>query len=269
MVRVKDRWAREPKNAPREIVGARIRGSSRNSLNRDCYHAVMIPHQQHGQKRSLILAGIATFLGHLRYQRDAHLAQLAGRYGDTTCRPSTWSIIQLRFARFRYCWLLGLAGVLLPLSGVSCGSSHGPRLTTQELTAAPVAPMEVPQFGPLSDIPSLGSIYTPLGPRLGLVQVSTAREWQRLRAAAPWLLDEPHWETGSFVGMVSHAGQPLDDDPPIKLRYVRVLEGAGLVLGDFSSGSYLPDGSAYLTGTYVSGLKQVLLIEISDVRYRP
>lgn len=166
-------------------------------------------------------------------------------------------------------WPLLILSVFFTLSSVSCSPSQRHQLTSQELAAAPVAPTEIPQFGPLSDRNELGSIYTQLGPRLGLVQVRTAAEWQRLLSVAPWLVDEPHWGTGSFVGLVSFAGQPLDGDPPVKLRYVRLLDGAGLVLGDFSSGTYLPDGSAYLTGTYVPGLRDVLLIEISDVRYRP
>lgn len=160
-------------------------------------------------------------------------------------------------------------GLLIAVSFSTLACTRTRSISAQELAEAPLAQTELPLFGPLSELESLGGLYTPLGPRLGLIQVHSGDEWRRLSQVAPWLPVEPNWGNGSYVGLVSYAGQPIDGEPPVKLRYVRIFEGAGLVMGEFSSGSYLPDGSAYLTGTYVPGLKHVLLVEISDVRYRP
>jgi hypothetical protein len=143
------------------------------------------------------------------------------------------------------------------------------RITTLQLETAPPAVTEAPQSGPLTDLATIDQLYKPLGTNIGMVQVKSARQWRQLSKAAPWLGVEPNWVQGTFVGLISSAGEPLEDQPPIRWRYVRVHAGGGLVRADFSGGSYLPDGSAYLTGTYVHGLREVLLIDLSDVRYRP
>lgn len=114
---------------------------------------------------------------------------------------------------------------------------------------------------------ALQSLVHPLGRRLGLLEVTSAEQWRELAQAVPGIGSSPDLTHGIVVGLVSVSGTPVDGGPPFRLQAIRVHDGAGLVQAQFNSGTYLPDGSAYLEMTYVNGLRSVLVVNVNGVDY--
>lgn len=119
----------------------------------------------------------------------------------------------------------------------------------------------------LSSDADLGPSYHELAPRLAAIVVRTEAEWGRLRAAAPEIGPQPDLSAGAVVGLISRAGSPVSGRWPLSIKHVRVSDGAGLLVGAFSPGSYQPDGAAYIETAYISGLETVLVVEINGLRY--
>jgi hypothetical protein len=115
----------------------------------------------------------------------------------------------------------------------------------------------------------LRPLYTPLGRRLGLIQVRDAGEWQQLLRAAPSAGPDPDFRRGIIVGLVSPCGSSLDGTWPFSWEAVRMYEGAGLLEARFNAGNYLPDGTTYLETAYVEGLAAVLVVSVDGVNYYP
>jgi hypothetical protein len=161
---------------------------------------------------------------------------------------------------------LGLGFVALGLA--SCASQ--PRVVAVSIaaleSAAEVGPI-LTERSIVTDADALRPFYVALGPRMGLVQVHSAADWDRLREAAPEIGTCPNLARGSVIGIVCRTGTPLDGDWPIELDAVRIADGAGFVCASFHGGSYLPDGSAFLETTYVEGLNSVLMVDVNGVRF--
>lgn len=121
----------------------------------------------------------------------------------------------------------------------------------------------------VSDLAALGDAFRPLGARLGLVQVNSTEQWERLARLAPGLGPCPDLAKGSVVGLASTIGIPLNGRWPIHVQSVREHEGAGLLVARFDGGSYLPDGTTYLETVYVPDLATVLVVEVNGVRFYP
>jgi hypothetical protein len=115
----------------------------------------------------------------------------------------------------------------------------------------------------------LRELCIPLGPRLGLIQIRSARQWDLLARAAPQLGQCPDFSRGILVGLICWAGTPLDGHWPIRLDSVQVRDGAGLVHADFRGGTYLPDGVAFLEIAHVPGLATVLVVNVNGATFYP
>lgn len=115
----------------------------------------------------------------------------------------------------------------------------------------------------------LGSIYRPLGPRLGLIVVSNADEFGRLATSAVGLGRTPDFSRGKMIGVASLAGESIDGEWPIRLEDVQLRQGAGLVSAHFHSGTYLADGLAHADLAFVRNLEAVLIVDINGIRYYP
>ena len=168
----------------------------------------------------------------------------------------------------RWHGLLGSALAMSTLGIASCASK--PRTLTVSISklesAAEVGPIHT-QRSLVTDVETLQPFSIALGPRLGLVQVRSAGEWQRLREVAPEVGDCPNLSRGSVVGILCRTGTPLDGDWPIDLDTVRIADGAGFICASFHGGSYLPDGATYLETTYIEGLNSVLMVDVNGVRF--
>ena len=115
----------------------------------------------------------------------------------------------------------------------------------------------------------LRELCIPLGPRLGLIQIRSTRQWELLARAAPQLGQCPDLSRGILVGLICWAGTPLDGHWPIRLDSVQVRDGAGLVRADFRGGTYLPDGVAFLEIAYIPGLATVLVVNVNGATFYP
>jgi len=163
---------------------------------------------------------------------------------------------------------VGLLGVLL--LGLSCAVRPRPPLVSvPALEAAHVVPPKNRQRAVVCDPSRLEDLLCPLGPRLALLQIRRPEHWTLLRQAAPGLRGTPDFAHGSVVGLVSRLGLPVDGRWPLTLETVRVLDGAGFVVGHFQGGNFLPDGSAYVEAAEIDGLTRVLMVEINATRFYP
>lgn len=162
----------------------------------------------------------------------------------------------------------GAAAALAALAATSCASkSRAPAVSIETLeSAAAVGPIRI-ERSLVSDSEALRDLSISLGPRLGLVQVRSAGDWQRLREAVPEIGACPNLSRGTLVGILCRTGTPLDGDWPIDLDAVRIADGAGFVCASFHGGSYLPDGATYLETTYIEGLNSVLMVDVNGVRF--
>lgn len=162
------------------------------------------------------------------------------------------------------------AGMLSLLAlTTSCGvaQSASMKIQMEDLENAPIAGPVVTNRAIVAESPALNDMSTPLGPRLGLIQVRRPAEWSALQVAAPDVGPCPDLVHGSVIGVYCRAGLPLNGDWPVELDNVRVRDGAGLVSATFEGGSYLPDGTTYLEWTYVAGLTSVLVVEVNGLRF--
>jgi len=110
---------------------------------------------------------------------------------------------------------------------------------------------------------------SPLGPRLGLLQIRTTEQWQRLARAAPQLGACPDLAHGMVIGLACWAGEPVSGTWPVRIDAVRVADGAGLLEAHFAGGSYLPDGSARLETVFVPAFVNVLVADIDGTMFYP
>jgi len=120
----------------------------------------------------------------------------------------------------------------------------------------------------VTDSHALRRLCTPLGPRLGLIEVRSPAEWRRLRELAPGLGACPDLARGTVVGIACWAGEPVDGAWPIRVEGVRMWQGAALVDATFRGGTFLPDGAAYLEAFYVAGLRDVLGVHFNGTLFR-
>jgi hypothetical protein len=142
-------------------------------------------------------------------------------------------------------------------------------VTVHSLETAPnVQPRET-RRAIVAENTSLYDLCSPLGGRLGLIQVRSARDWSRLIQVVPQLGPCPDFSRGMIVGLASWTGLPVDGEWPICLESVRLHHGAGLVAARVHSGSYLPDGTTYVETAFVENLDAVLILDVNGVRFYP
>lgn len=163
------------------------------------------------------------------------------------------------------------AAIVLLMTVVVVSGCHpggnGRTVSLPELESAAVRLPQQTRQVVLRDPDALGELYIELAPRLGVVACRTRAEWDRLAAVAPDLGPAPDFSRGSVIALVSRAGSPVNGRWPIHVKYVRLHDGAGLLVGGFEAGSYLPDGAAYLELAYVQGLEAILVVDVNGLRY--
>lgn len=163
-----------------------------------------------------------------------------------------------------------LLGAALSLAAVGCATRTAPPLVTlQTLEDAPSAPRSCVAQVIVSQPDALRGICTPLGPRLGLIQVRNAADWARLAQAVPGLGSPPDWRTSILVGLACWAGTPVDGGWPVHIASIRVQDGAGLMEATFRAGSYLPDGVVYVETVHVRGVDAVLAVDVNGATFYP
>lgn len=135
-------------------------------------------------------------------------------------------------------------------------------------TASPVAATDFSR-ALVPDGPALRELCTPLGPRLGLLQIGSREQWLALARIVPRLGPCPNFSRGMIVGVACWAGLPADGRWPLRIEGIRVCRGGGLVSATFEPGTYLPDGTAYLETAYVDGLRTVLAVDINGTSFYP
>gem|GEM_PF-1120490 len=113
---------------------------------------------------------------------------------------------------------------------------------------------------------ALQPLIHPLGRRLWFLEVTNVEQWRQLAQAVPEVGPCPDFRRGTVIGVVSR-GTRLDGAAPFWLQTIRVHNGAGLVELSFNPGTYLADGSAYLEMTYVTGLRNVLVVNVDGFDY--
>lgn len=166
-------------------------------------------------------------------------------------------------------WLaLGL--ILAAGLGTGCRPAAAPRtITVAALEGAPPAPKTAQRRLIIADAAALRRVCYPLGSRLGLLQIRSAKEWERVARELPQLGPCPDLTRGAVVGLACWTGTPVSGGWPVTLAAIRVHEGAGLVEGDFHAGTYLPDGVAYVETAHVHGLRTVLIVDVSGTTFYP
>ena len=163
-----------------------------------------------------------------------------------------------------------LLTVVVALMLPACRSVSAPRtITLAALEQAPTATATTYEHVVVANPQPLRALCTPLGPRLGLVQIRSAQQWALLAQAAPHLRPCPDLRRGILVGLVCWAGTPVDGHWPIRIDGVQVREGAGLVRADFRGGTYLPDGVTFLETAHVPGLAVVLAVDVNGATFYP
>ncbi len=125
--------------------------------------------------------------------------------------------------------------------------------------------MSSPRRLTVTDSEAVWTLCTPLGSRLGLLQVRDAEAWERVGAAVPALGERPDMRRGIVIGLMYRAGTPANGRWPARIEGVRSCDGAGIVEASFAGGSYLPDGTGLLEVVYVSGVDRILAVEVDGV----
>lgn len=217
---------------------------------------------------------------------DTHLETMGGsnaalslRTAGNVCKPGAPSFPQMR-QRLRRGWRIcvrhgrsarlpaGLASLAVLLA--ACNTAPKPKtITMAALESAPSAPTAGIERLIVSDPLALQEMCTPLGRRLGLVQVRCRSDWIRLARAVPQIGPCPDLRHGMLVGLACWAGTPVDGHWPLRIDAVRVHDGAGLVEADFHGGSYLPDGTTFLEIAHVAGMSAVLAVDINGTTFYP
>jgi hypothetical protein len=172
----------------------------------------------------------------------------------STHKRSGWALLVLAIG-----WSLPACRVELAAKTV--------RLTDLE-SAPPMVVMHTQRMR-VTDAEGLRALCTPLGPRLGLLQVRSVADWNRLAKVAPGLGRCPDLRCGTFVGLACWAGTRVDGHWPIHIEAIRVREGAGLIEAKFQGGTFLPDGTVALETAHVPGLATILVAEINGTTFCP
>lgn len=163
------------------------------------------------------------------------------------------------------------AAALLAAACLSIVACHpGPHRRTVSLPQLEQGTVVVPtdvRRTVVRDPSALGEAYSELAPRLGVVVIRSSAEWRQLAKVAPDLGPAPNFDCGAVVGVLSRAGSPVGAEWPVRVKHVRLSDGAGLLVGGFEPGSYLPDGVCHLEAAYVVGLETVLVVDINGLRY--
>jgi hypothetical protein len=180
----------------------------------------------------------------------------------------TLEIIADRFSR-----KAGRAAGTLLLSALTacsaCSLRSGPVVSARSLENAPQTRPKMIRRAIVSPAADLQACYRPLGPRLGLIQIRSASDWEKLRAAAPELGPCPDLSQGMVIGLLCHAGQPVNGRWPIHLQAIRNYQGAGFATGEFEGGTYLPDDTTYIEIAQFTDLRGVLMVDIDGTRFYP
>jgi len=142
-------------------------------------------------------------------------------------------------------------------------------LRVEQLETAPVTRPVEALHAVVSDTRAFRDLCEELCTRLSLLEIRDAGQWNALRAFMPALGSSPDFSEGIVVGLTSRAGIPLDGRWPIDIGSVHVRDGAGLVDARFASGTYLPDGTTFVSLAQVPGLESVLVVDVNDVRFYP
>lgn len=169
----------------------------------------------------------------------------------------------------RWGHLLAAAGVLA--LGLSACTYRAPvrTISLTALESAPSKPITDAARLLVADTEALRKLCTPLGPRLGLVQVRNPQEWALLKRAVPQLGPCPDFNAGIVIGLACWAGTPVDGTWPVELESIQLRQGGGLLRARFEGGTYLPDGTARLETDYVKGLRAVLAVDINGTSFYP
>ena len=161
-----------------------------------------------------------------------------------------------------------LAGLLCLLG--SCQAPTGSAVvsvrTLREALPLPVRPLARAE---VSGRPLPADIATPLTARLWLIELHTRDDWRRLRAFAPAIGPCPDLRRGAVFGLLLRCGQPLSGRWPLHLTAARVVDGAALLEGRVSGGSFLLDTTGHLTLVQVPGAQQTLVVDLGDQRFYP
>lgn len=158
-------------------------------------------------------------------------------------------------------------GAITWLTLIGCGTRFR-TVTLEALESGQLAPLR-PAARLVADGRALRDLCTPIGPRLGLFQVHTPGQWERLAQAIPQLGRCPDLHKGSVIGLACWAGTPIDGRFPLQIESVRVAAGGGLLSATFRGGSYLPDGTAWVETGYVEGLRAVLMVSVNGTAFFP
>lgn len=163
--------------------------------------------------------------------------------------------------------LLGCAGLL----ALSACSAPGVTRTIQLQSLERGASAEITPLGHaiLSDPDQLAFARQPLGRRMAVYQIRSAAEFAKLQAIAPNLTDCPDFTRGIAVAVASEIGTPLHGHWPVTLESARMVDGAGLIRARFEGGNYLLDAATYVDVVYITGVTDVLVVEINGIRYFP
>lgn len=162
------------------------------------------------------------------------------------------------------------AGLVLLALCPACAHLSAPgTITMATLESAPPVQTTASRRIVVADPAALRDLCTPLGPRLGLLQVRSETEWRRVLRAAPDLGPAPDFRQGILIGLACWAGTPVDGHWPVHINAVQVHDGAGLVTSAFQGGSYLPDGTAVLETAHVRGLAAVLAVDVNGTTFYP
>jgi hypothetical protein len=137
------------------------------------------------------------------------------------------------------------------------------------LESAPSAPLYRSERFVVRDAARLQSLCTPLGPRLGLVQVRKPADYDALKTLVPELGPCPDLRRGMLIGLACWAGTPIDGRWPVELTAVQVQSGGGLLTAQYRGGTYYPDGTGRLVTEYVPDLTAVLVVDVNGTSFYP
>jgi len=163
------------------------------------------------------------------------------------------------------------AGALLAALAAA-GCNHPPteiRITVDELESGTQPALRRVATLRVADPAGVRSRATPLCDNLGLLVIDSPDDWAALRDAVPVLGDCPDLDGGAVVGVVAGYGRRLDDRCPISIEDVRVSRGAGLVSLHFAGGTFLRDGTTWLTLVHAPGVDDVLIVDVDGARLLP
>lgn len=182
-------------------------------------------------------------------------------------RMNRSGIVCLPFDLCRAALAIFAVAVCLPhIAG--CSAPPGQTYIHMEtLEVAAEARLSEPQRAVVLDESRIASLVRSVNDRVALIEIRDDREWDVFRATCVGLGPRPNFSCGAFVAVMTRVGQPLDGEWPCRLEGVRVVQGAGLVNATLRGGTYLPDGTTYIDGAIVCGLRRSLVLEINGDRF--